>query len=206
MTIDESVYKFCTETENGTLDLSGLIGFVTQNLNIDSTGFEEIQEAIGIDFENFKMGDLINQLDIATRKTDDGAIISINLMNIVQATINCDSSSNIQSMKIEDVEIKGNVLKFNAPKVEVNKENIAEKFETPDLTNVVDMSAVTDYLIYSQNLFENDFVEGDLKVVVGEKDYNAKIFIDNSEAFKAKIEAEVEELRFQSFMQMKVFI
>lgn len=192
LTIDESVYKFCTETENGTLDLSGLIGFITQNLNIDSTGFEEIQEAIGIDFENFKMGDLINQLDIATRKTDDGAIISINLMNIVQATINCDSSSNIQSMKIEDVKIKGNVLKFNAPKVEVNKENIAEKFETPDLTNVVDMSAVTDYLIYSQNLFENDFVEGDLKVVVGEKDYNAKIFIDNSEAFKAKIEAEVE--------------
>lgn len=192
LTIEESTYKFCTETENGTLDLTGLLGFISQNLNIDTSGFEEIQETIGIDFSNFEMSDLISQLDIATRKTDNGSIISINLMNIIQATINCDVNANIQSAKLEDIKIKGNVLKFNAPKVELNSENISEKFETPDATDVIDMSAVTDYLIYSQNLLGNDFIEGDLQVDVDGKTYDAKILIDNSNGLKAKVESVIE--------------
>ena len=125
--------------------------------------------------------------------TDDQIKFTINFGSIIEAIIECDDQYNITSAIVRDIHFgKAGVVKVKLPSVEMNQASIADKIQIPTGDEIVDMTAATEYAGYASNLFANDFVEADATIKVGDKNYNAAIFYDNSVQPRIKIVANVE--------------
>ncbi len=194
VSIGDSTYRFISSTEQGELDLSGVVGFISQKLQIDLSFLDELQKKLGIDFNDIDMSALLSQLSISTKKADGQVKISIIAMNLVEAMIVCDEQCVMQSATVNGINIGSNVLSLSAPKVEMNSENILDKIQTPASENVIDMGGLTDYAVYAQNLFTNKIVEADITVDVAGQKYAGKLIVDNSETAKVSVETKVEDI------------
>lgn len=197
VSVDDKTYRFVTTTEEGAFDvdfasLMKLFAEVSKNINIDTSGIEKVLATLGIDLENLNMSTIIDQLDISTKKTEGEVRISIIAFNHVEVMIVCDENCVMQSANVKGVNIGSNALVVNVPKVEMNNVAISEKFKAPTDENIIDMSPINDYVVYTQNFFKNEYVEVDVLVDVAGKTYDAKLNLDNSDKTKLKISTEVE--------------
>lgn len=194
LTIENSTYKFDTTSDaSGEIDFSGVIEFITKNLNLDLSFVDEIGEYLGIDFSNMNIADLQSQLKIDAKKVEEeGYEFIIGFGNAISAQVICDENFNITQAKVKDILIKGNAIKFNAPKVEMNSDDNVDRIVVPSEENVIDMSGLTQFGNYAQNLFENDYVVVDLISTIDDKTYSGKLFIDNSDQTSFKAESCIE--------------
>ncbi len=195
VSVNDKTYKFVTSSEEGSLDFSELMRFlvgISKDINIDTSGLDKVLTSLGIDLKNLDMATLLDQLDISTKKSEGEVKISIIAFNHVEVMIVCDEDCFMKSATLKGMNIGSNSLLMSVPKVEMNINNISEKIEAPRDKVLVDMSALTDYSVYTQNLFTNDFVQADIKVEASGKIYDAKIHLDNSGKTKLNISTEVE--------------
>ncbi len=194
LTIENNTYKFDTTSNgSGEMDLSGVIDFITKNLDIDLSFIDEIGEFLGIDFSNFNVADLQSQLKIDAKKIEEeGYEFIIGFGSAISAQVICDENFNITQAKLKDILIKGNAIKFNAPKVEMNSDDNADRIVVPTEETVIDMSGLTQFAGYAQNLFANNYVVADFNSTIDNKVYTGKLYIDNSEQTSFKAETCIE--------------
>lgn len=196
LTVDENAYKFDTSFsfETGEVDFSKIIDFVTKNFDIDLSFLDDVGEFLGIDFKNFDPDTLMSKLKIEDKEdTETGDVeFAISLGKAVGAKILCDKDFNIKSAKLKDILVKGNTIKFSADVNKMNKEDVIVSYE--ETGDEIDMSGLTLYTTYTQNLFKNNFVIGNVVVKVGDDNYNGKLYYDASENVKVRLETEYEGL------------
>ena len=161
LTVDENAYKFDTSFsfETGEVDFSKIIDFVTKNFDIDLSFLDDVGEFLGIDFKNFDPDTLMSKLKIEEKEdTETGDVeFAISLGKAVGAKILCDKDFNIKSAKLKDILVKGNTIKFSADVNKMNKEDVIVSYE--ETGDEIDMSGLTLYTTYTQNLFKNNFVK-----------------------------------------------
>ncbi|MGN1201216.1 MAG: hypothetical protein ACI4R8_03010, partial [Candidatus Caccovivens sp.] len=196
LTIENSTYKFDTTTNSsGTLDITGLLDFVAKNINIDLSFLNDIGNALGIDFENLDVSNLQSMLDVSDSKEleDGGFEIIVRLGNVISAQILCDENYSVTSARLKDnIVIKGNAIKFNAPNVQMNSQSVADKIVVPDEESVIDMTGATQFVTFGQNLFANDFVSGQVDINANGQNYTIHLLFDNEETFKVKAFANID--------------
>lgn len=194
LAINENTYKFDTSSQGGDVDFSQILLLITKNLNFDTSALNDLGDFLGIDFNNFDVNELMSKLVIEdTQDEETGDVeLSISLGKAVSAKIVCDSKYNIKTIKLKDIMIKGNSIKFSANVSEMNTDDIVIDYvETGD---EIDMSGLTTYVGYSQNLFANNYVTGDVAVNVGENTYYGKLYYSNSESVKVKFETSFDDI------------
>lgn len=194
--VDENSYKFDTSfsSETGEVDFSKIINFVTENFDIDLSFLDDIGEFLGIDFKNFDPNALMSKLKIEDKEDKETGDVefAISLGKAVSAKLLCDKDLNIKSAKLKDLLIMGNTIKFSADVNKMNKEDVAISYE--ETGEEIDMSGLTLYTTYTQNLFKNNYVVGSVDVKVGEDIYNGKLYYDASNGVKVRLETEYEGL------------
>ncbi len=189
LSIDESTYKFDASED---LDLSSLLDFVMNNIEIDTSFIEDIGNYLGIDLVNFDPNSLLTKLKIEESQNEENGeiIFVIGLGNNLSARMVCDSEFNIKSIKLKDMFVAGSTVKFSADVNKMNKDDVVVDYiETGD---EVDMSGITLYKNYAKNLFANDFVMSNVAISVDNETYYANVYLDNSNSTKVKIETSLK--------------
>lgn len=191
LSINENTYKFNTESD---IDLSGLLDFVLQNVEIDTSFIDNIEEFLGIDFENFDPNTLLTKLKIEESKNDETQEITfiIGLGNVISAKMVCDYEYNIKSVILKDVLISGNVIKFNANVNKMNKDDVFVDYVEDG--NEIDLTGISLYTNYANNLFANDFVVVNTSLEIDGKYYLANVYFDNADSTKVKIDSTIEDI------------
>ena len=189
LSINESTYKFSTE---GDFDLSGLIDFVSQNIEIDASFLDEIESFLGIDFDNLDPNALLTKLKIEESQNDETQEITfvIGLGNVISAKLVCDNEFNIKSVSLKDALIFGNSIKFSANVNKMNKDDVTVDYM--ENGSEIDMTGINLYTTYASNLFANDFVVANATVSVDGKEYLANVYIDSLDPLKVKIDTNIE--------------
>lgn len=188
LSIDDSTYKF---DASGDFDLSSLLDFVMNNIEIDPSFIESIEKFLGFDLTDFDPNTLLTKLKIEESQNEENGDITfvIGLGNI-SARMVCDTEFNIKSIKLKDILVAGNTVKFGANVNRMNKDDVVVEYtETGD---EIDMSGITLYTNYAQNMFVNDFVVSNVAISVDDKTYYANVYLDNSNSTKVKVETSLE--------------
>ncbi len=194
--INENVYKFDASTSGGEIDFDALMNFATETIGLDLSALSSVGDALGIDFETFDINEFVAKVtDPEYKKIDSGHRFIFNISNVITAVLDCDENYNIASARVNDIMIKGNAIKFNISNTRMNQPDINVSYgETGD---EIDMTGLTEYIGYTQNTFENPYVEADVDILVDGESYAAKVYYQNDEKLQVKVETEIEGVKIE---------
>lgn len=197
--INEKDYKFEIPSNSGeSLDLSGLMDFVSSNLPFDVSGLlDKLMDFFGIDLDKFDVNDLGKD---PVQLANGGYRFILTIGNgRLNAEIETDDKFNITSAKIGNITIGDYALSFNAGEVLMNNSSI--KVEETELEEFVDLTDLTNYVLYTKNLFENSFVNGNITFKLQDKVYDAQLLYSNTDKKMAKLTTNIEGLSVELILQ-----
>lgn len=210
----DKLFKFDV---NAGLDMQSLIEFIKQNVKFDveNINLDELMTKIGLG--NFDIMEMVSQVTGALNvkvkdaitdeqgnytiyiglglpkgtelKPGEKAPISIRLI--------CDKDFCISSVVLKNQTTlrNGNQVVLRAENIKMNKGlDIADVNEEE---NMVDMSGLSKYLCYGQNLYKNDFVKANAKIKYKNQNVDAVLTVDSSNKVKAKLDAIYEGAKIE---------
>ena len=187
----KKTYKFDTSVQgaDGEFDFAGLVDFISDILGIELDLNEKLNElvsSLGIDLDNFDFKQIIKK----QQEREDGTFEFVLGLGTLSVQVICDEKYNIKTAVLRDATVNSIDVTFNATVNNMNNLNV--KVEHQESGDEIDMSGLAIYTGYAQNLLGNDFVEGDVKLALQDKTYDAKLYVDNSNETKIKLETNVE--------------
>ncbi len=206
MSESKTYYKFDLTSEGGErMGFSQILDFAVQKFDIDMSFIEDVEEYIGVDFENFNPNDLLAKLKIEEKQRENGDIIFNISLNSISAQIICQSDFAIKSIALAPLKLQGNKLNFSANVNKMNEDDV--KVEIEEGVNDVDMTAVTEYVGYAKNLFANKFIQGDVTVVANGETFDAKVYCNNEDAVEIMFKTIVEGVEaFVAFSGDEIYL
>lgn len=184
LSVDENTYKF--DTSNG-VDASSMFDVLSQVIDFSSV-LDGIGDTLGIDLANLNVDNILSSLTVSSEQNEETGDITfvIGLGNVISAQVVCDENFDIKTVRLRDVLISGNSIKFSAMVNGMNKDDISVSYvETGD---EIDMSGLVDYVNYAQNLFENDVVGVNVTVTANGEKYDGSLVIDQTEGMKVGLQ------------------
>ena len=199
--INEQTYKFGGYTN---LDFSSLMPLILNSINVDTSFISDIEEFLGIDFDNLDADQLMSQLKIEEKETESGYQIVVSVGNVISAQIVCDKEFNLQSVKLKDILIQGNAIKFNANVNSMNSSEISVDYQPTGAE--IDLGPVFDYVNFAQNTFDNDLVKVEIEATYDENQYFGTLICD-LQTPKFQLTSQVEGIDFAvAYADEKVYL
>ena len=199
LTVEDKVYKYdvsgvdfagMANFDFSSFDFEKVIGFVRQYISIDTTAIDNLLANFGIDLNNLDTDALMSQLKISSTENEDGTYLFNVKFSVIDLKIFTDEEFNITSVSMSDIRIDNNSLKFSVGDVLMNDETIGGLITLPE--EYIDLTGLTPYVNYAQNLIENEKIEANITVDVDDKQYDAKVVVDFEDEVKAKANTVVE--------------
>lgn len=199
LTVEDKVYRYdvsgvdfagMANFDFSSFDFEKVIGFVRQYISIDTTAIDNLLANFGIDLNNLDTDALMSQLKISSTENEDGTYLFNVKFSVIDLKIFTDEEFNITSVSMSDIRIDNNSLKFSVGDVLMNDETIGGLITLPE--EYIDLTGLTPYVNYAQNLIENEKIEADITVDVDDKQYDAKVVVDFENEVKAKASTVVE--------------
>ena len=193
-------YSFDLSSQGGVVSASAveeestfkkIFDFLSQYLNLDMSFLDEFGQYIGIDFNNLDPTSIMSRLKIIEKERERGGYyFNISLGTVINAEVTCDENFNIETIILNPINLKGNVLSFDANVSKMNSPDIV--IDHNENVGGIDLSPITKYLNYAKNLFENENVRADLKFAFENKEYDGTLYINTTENISAKFVTNIE--------------
>ena len=189
LTLAGETYKFEVLPASGDFDVQQILDLVMEYVDIDMDKVNELLAKLGIDLND--LGSLMQKLSIDTKDLDNGGyefIISVG--SAISAQIITDKDMNIESIRLRDIQLANNTIKFKAPSVSMNDVAITDLIVAPE--EYTDLSGFTKYIDCTKNLISNEIIKIDANVSAFGHDFDADIYVDRTDGLKVKAETSVE--------------
>ncbi|MBP3619945.1 MAG: hypothetical protein J6J24_04730, partial [Clostridia bacterium] len=187
---DKRFYKFNVASSGGSADFGQVFEFIMETFNIDTGFVDSISDYIGVDLRNFNPNDLLAKLKIDEKQRDNGEVVFNITLNSISAQIICDENFVIKSVDLLPLLLQGNQINFNANVNKMNKEEIFVDYEEGDAD--VDLTAINDYVGYAENLFENQYVKGNVVLNLGNENYFGTLLYQNVEGPQVRLNTQFD--------------
>lgn len=202
--LDDQYFKF--DVKNG-VDFKDLIDLIKNNVKFDGqTSLEDVLNKIGLgelDIEAI-VADIMTQLEqdpIPDDKGNYSFILQVGgkkksdaegtQKKLVTLKLICDSNYYLNSIVLaNDTLIKGNKISFRAPHIKIDK-GVSIDFDETQNT-YVDMTGLSKYASYAQNLSKSQYINADVNVKVGEEVVDANLVVNTTNGLGAQLKTQYE--------------
>lgn len=193
LNLGENYYKFDCQ---GEFDFSFLANLLKENVYFNENSLGGLLQQIGLEDIDLDalIADAMEQLkQEPTQDAQGNYRLFVTLKNIIKAHLVCDSNYNLISVRLDNgTIIKGNAITFEAQNIKMNN-NAQISFDETDL-EIVDMSGLTQYLTYAQNLFNEKYVVGEISIEHNNQNYIANLIVDKSTTPKILLQTNYQGL------------
>ena len=202
--LDDQYFKF--DVKNG-VDFKDLIDLIKNNVKFDGqTSLEDILNKVGLgelDIESI-VADIMTQLEqdpIPDDKGNYSFILQVGgkkksdaegtQKKLVTLKLICDSNYYLNSIVLaNDTLIKGNKISFRAPHIKIDK-GVSIDFDETQNT-YVDMTGLSKYASYAQNLSKSKYINADVNVKVGEEVVDANLVVNTTNGLGVQLNTQYE--------------
>ena len=168
-----------------------IFDFLSQYFEFDMSVLDEFGQYIGIDFNNLDPTSIMSKLKIIEKERElGGYYFNVSLGTAINAEINCDKDFNIETIVLNPINLKGNVLSFDANVSKMNNPEIVVEYDQAQ--SGIDLSELTKYVGYAKNLFENNYIRADIEFAFDSQTYSGTLFVENADALSAKLVTNIE--------------
>lgn len=202
-------------------DIKQIVNFVCEALDVDLSFVEDIEDLLGLDFDNFNPNAILEKLEIKEsqlldKETEEvtGYNFTLNLGGTIQVFLECDKNYNIKSASTNNIKIFDKdknttlVAKVDADVNIMNDismltgQNAKVDVSYAETGDELDLTGIADYIGYGQNLFENRYVGVDFTLQLAQNQYAANALIDTLDGFK--LETNISDINLEIALKENV--